>query len=450
MMSLPIVERELRMAPRHPLTYRVRFYAALIMIGLAFFILAVGPSGRSLSSLAQTFFAILTVVAFGYALLAGAFFTADCLSVEKRDGTLGLLFLTDLTGADVVLGKLAATSLHAFYGLLAVFPVLALPLLMGGITGGEFWRVLLVLVNTLLISLAVGLLVSVLTRGERQAVGTTLTAVGAIAGGLPALYKLLESRLSLGGFEPWLLYPSPGVGLRFAFDAAYRSGGAHYFWGSMLTLLLLSLGCVALATLILSRSSHEVTGSVASGGWRGGWQRWRWGGPTRHCTVRQRELERRPFLWLVDRDRLPKISSGVFGLAALGFGLWAWFEITSTNSRDFVVAMYATFVIHLMLKIPEAGEACWHLNAARRGRVLETLLVTPLTVKEILRDQVIALRRRFLWPGIALCLLNLIFLAIIIRHARPAFDPHEIGIFTRLSLGGILMLACDFYALSWV
>ena len=60
----------------------------------------------------------------------------------------------------MVLGKLAATSLDGFYGLLAVFPLLAFPLLTGGMTNGELWRMALVLVNTFLFSLAIGLFVS--------------------------------------------------------------------------------------------------------------------------------------------------------------------------------------------------------------------------------------------------------------------------------------------------
>ncbi|HQU46125.1 MAG TPA: hypothetical protein PK867_25150, partial [Pirellulales bacterium] len=41
--------------------------------------------------------------------------TADCISSERREGTLGLLFLTDLRGHDVVLGKLVVAGLGAFY-----------------------------------------------------------------------------------------------------------------------------------------------------------------------------------------------------------------------------------------------------------------------------------------------------------------------------------------------
>src|SRR5207245_2009309 len=110
------------------------------------------PPARSLH-----LFVAFGVLALAFCLLAGIFLTADCLSEEKREGTLGLLFLTNLRSYDVVLGKLLATSLHSFYGLLAIFPVLGLPLMMGGVTLGEFWRVILVLIVTLFLSLALGL-----------------------------------------------------------------------------------------------------------------------------------------------------------------------------------------------------------------------------------------------------------------------------------------------------
>src|SRR6267154_2528052 len=97
-------------------------------------------------------FGILTWISLGAALSAGLFFTSDCLSEEKRDGTLGFLFLTDLRGYDVVLGKLLATSLRGFYALLAVFPILAITLLLGGVTGEEFWKAMLALINAMLVS----------------------------------------------------------------------------------------------------------------------------------------------------------------------------------------------------------------------------------------------------------------------------------------------------------
>ena len=74
-------------------------------------------------SIAQRIFSSLLGLGMLFCLFAGRRSSADCLSSEKREGTLGLLFLTDLKGYDIVLGKLAATSLNGFYSLLAAFPV---------------------------------------------------------------------------------------------------------------------------------------------------------------------------------------------------------------------------------------------------------------------------------------------------------------------------------------
>src|SRR2546426_9229858 len=48
----------------------------------------------------------------------------------------------------------------AFYGLLAILPVMAIPLMAGGVTPGEVARMVWVLINTLFFSLAAGMLVS--------------------------------------------------------------------------------------------------------------------------------------------------------------------------------------------------------------------------------------------------------------------------------------------------
>ena len=152
MTFLPIVERELRVASRWTGTYWTRFFAALGAMLIFLAILLGGNSRRPPSMLAQEMFRITSMMVWFGCICVGVFQTADCLSSEKREGTMGLLFLTDLRGFDVVLGKLAATSLTSFYGLLSTIPVLAMPLLMGGVTVGEFWRMVMVLVVALFFS----------------------------------------------------------------------------------------------------------------------------------------------------------------------------------------------------------------------------------------------------------------------------------------------------------
>src|SRR5213592_2219351 len=128
MTFLPIVERELRVRARLRSTYRFRLLAALGAIALVGLLLLMSHNLPAAGAYGWWVFDTLAWVSFVYCLLEGTRHTADCLSQEKREGTLGLLFLTDLRPYDVVLGKLMATSLNSIYGLLAIFPPLAIPL----------------------------------------------------------------------------------------------------------------------------------------------------------------------------------------------------------------------------------------------------------------------------------------------------------------------------------
>src|SRR6267378_3878208 len=157
MAFLPIVGRELSVASRRRGTYWTRTLAAGVAIAVALWMLLSSfARGQGSQEIGQALFTVLSTLTFVYALLAGVRFTADSLSEEKREGTLGLLFLTDLKGYDIVLGKFVAMLLRALYGLLALLPIIALSLLLGGVTGSELWRRALALINGLFVSLAAG------------------------------------------------------------------------------------------------------------------------------------------------------------------------------------------------------------------------------------------------------------------------------------------------------
>src|SRR6266567_7442343 len=173
MTFLPVVDRELRVAARRRGTYWTRLLFAVVCAGIVSLVLMVAWAvQRGTSGVGAGLFYFLTLIVLGFSAFAGVLLTADCLSEEKREGTLGLLFLTDLKGYDVVLGKMLAMSLNAFYGLLAVVPMMAVPLLMGGITLGEFGRMAVVTINALFLSLSMGICVSAFSRSARVAAGT--------------------------------------------------------------------------------------------------------------------------------------------------------------------------------------------------------------------------------------------------------------------------------------
>jgi len=123
----PIVERELRVSSRRSITYYSRIAAAAIGMTIVFVILRQsgsmppGTAGKAL-------FTSISSIAMMFCMAGGIRFTADSISEERREGTLGLLFLTDLKGSDVVFGKLAASSLNLVYGVIALsFPFKDLP-----------------------------------------------------------------------------------------------------------------------------------------------------------------------------------------------------------------------------------------------------------------------------------------------------------------------------------
>ncbi|MGA2557344.1 MAG: ABC transporter permease, partial [Verrucomicrobiota bacterium] len=295
MTVLPIVGRELAVASRRGGTYWLRFWVAAG--ALALFCVPCAFSDVPLSEFGQGIFIFLGSVTLGFCLLAGVFLTADSLSVEKREGTLGLLFLTDLKGYDVVLGKMASNSLHAFFGLLAVFPVLALPLMTGGLGGGEFWRTMLVFIVTMYFSLGLGMLVSAASREGRQAMGGTFVILALLVGILPLLW-LLQSQWSNRGRLNFLLWPNPVYAFIKGFDDEYLTFfGRRDFWTAMATLFILATASILAASFLLPRLWQKSSADDPN---REG-PRFRFFGKARR---RRPPLgEKSPFFWVALGDR---------------------------------------------------------------------------------------------------------------------------------------------------
>jgi ABC-type multidrug transport system permease subunit len=260
MTFLPVVERELRVVARRPGTYWGRLAAAACVMGV-WLALLIGSRAIQPDVFGKNLFFAFGVIALSFCLIAGIFLTSDCLSEEKREGTLGLLFLTDLRGYDVVLGKLIGTSVRSANGLVAVLPILGLPLLMGGVTRGEFGRVVLALLAALAFSLSLGMLVSALNRDARQAMSSTFLGLLTLGGLLPAFWWLGKT---LGVILPSILtlLPSPVYLFMTAFDSRYRiPSGRDEFWTSLIIVLSLALMFLTLAALVLPKSWQE--GKVA-------------------------------------------------------------------------------------------------------------------------------------------------------------------------------------------
>ena len=444
MTLLPIVARELRVASRRRSTYWVRTGAALlvIVVGTWFFLMMQHSAPREI---AMVLFRILTGSSVLYCVLSGVRSTADCLSEEKREGTLGLLFLTDLKGYDVVLGKLVATSLGAFYGVLAVVPVLAVPLLMGGVTLGEFGRMALVAINTLFFSLALGMWISAMSRSARKAMALTFLLLLVVTAVLPAIGAWMAHLATTRRVQPVFLMLSAGRSYYLAWDAAYKSGSDE-FWRSLLAIHGVGWIFLVMAAVIAPRSWQDKPAGIHKLRWRERWHLWSHGNVAERTAFRKRLLDANAFFWLAARARLkPACVWAVLGLVACG---WAW-GIAKFHRDWFMQGTYIMtgLVLNMIMKGWFASEVGRQLAEDRRNGALELLLSTPLTVRDILRGQLLALLRQFLGPLVVVLLAGCLFMMSSFSDA-DAVNEHSLWV--SIWIGGMVMLVADLIALYWV
>jgi hypothetical protein len=442
MILLPVVERELRVAARRRSAFWSRLVAAAVAVLCGagalcwdnlFF--AWGAAGASL-------LAALTRVAFGFCLLAGPVLAADVLSEERREGTLGFLFLTSLHGHDVVLGKLAAVSVTAFFGLLAALPVLAISILMGGVQAAEFLRTGLVLGNTLFLSLATGVLVSSCCLQARSALAMTGFLLFLLAGAGP----WVEDQGRAGGAPGWLtlacLVVSPSYTLSQA-AAVQNAMGRHWFWVSLACTHALAWTMLGAASWLTARGWREPTGWFAQPSWRRRWNEWHYGGPAKRWRTRQRLLNQNPVTWLGRRHQLKRRLLW----AAVAVALISWLLFRARHPQPATDPNYV-FLIGLWLLVPlkwlAASEASQRLVADQQSGALELLLTTPLTVREMLQGQLRSLRYLFAWPAAVVLAMQLGMFALSPRAAQGDINWYA------LALLNAVVCLWDFPVLSWV
>ena len=371
MTFLPIVGRELRVAARRRATYWVRAAAALAAIlvgGFVFFVTLRDPP----KTFGQSLFQTLSWFSIPYCLFAGVRLTADCLSSEKREGTLGLLFLTDLKGYDVVLGKLVATSVGGFYGLLAIFPVLAVPLLMGGVTHAEFWRMTLALANTFLFGLAIGLFVSAISNSPRKATGSTLALILVFTAGLPLCVTCIPFLTRWHGLDSLVLLTCPVSSFAMSFDGEYHSGGnmpsfhgVNYYWWSLGVIHVMTWAFFLLACVITPRSWQDRPGNALWTWWRQKWHLWNYGDAGERNAYRARLLDVNAFYWLAARARLKPVF--VWGMLAVTACLWFWgWAEQRSDWLNLAIYLSTAVVLNTALKVWVASEAAHRLGEDRR------------------------------------------------------------------------------------
>ena len=487
MIGGPVLAAELRRAARRPRVYAARAGLALILLvllglGYAGSVRSDEVSGAELTSLATSAFTVLAVAqgvavaVFTPALVAGS------IPEERSRKTLDDLLGSDLSAREIVLGKLGAR-LAQIVGLIAVgLPIAAGLTLFGGV---EPWRVAMTFVVIAALAVFLGgvaILVSVLSRGPREAVFT--------AYGVSAFLLLIGPMIERPFRDAW---PGP---YRAIAPIAYVLGSFNPLlvdWDEPASCAIATAGLavlgVAFSTLavLLFRSAARREPRPRR--------------EPRRARPRFRRLKRPPvnddpMRWKETRTRgrvglLGRVLAGGASLVALGFAVVAVQKAlpaftdainygygrsvrmeAAETLNDFL--RWGGVVVYLLALLGATAHAAGSITGEREADTWTGILASPLTNAEILRGKRAGAVRKVrplvvallaMWTlgvlagaihtfGFAVCLL---MVAVYLRsaasvgamtslHARNTGMALLIAMIATIFLHGGYMLCCVFLA----
>lgn len=168
------MRRELELLARNWKTWLTR--ASIVLVAVLAWLAPMALGMPGLDNGKAALFVISSAAHF-LAAFTSVLTTADCISREKREGTLELLLLTKLHPLDVISQKAIAATAPVFSGLGALLPFFMAPVLIGGVSGEEVVAAMLLVCGSALLSAAVGMLVSVFCRSMIQSMAVTFLAL---------------------------------------------------------------------------------------------------------------------------------------------------------------------------------------------------------------------------------------------------------------------------------
>jgi ABC-type Na+ efflux pump permease subunit len=359
MLAFPLIVRELRAESRRPVNYWLRLLASgslLIVFTLLVFNreIRVAEIGALLfRSLHRTLLWSLWVII--------PLMTADCISKEKREGTLDLLFLTPLRVLDVIAGKAGIHAIRATTLLLAALPILGLPFVLGGVGWPQALWALGELINAVLLGIGAGICASskggtavqVMVRAELYALGLFATQT--------IFFMILGAAVAQSG------------GLKLTlFGVTYVVGLA----ASVIAFVVL----LRISENRLKENWQQQTTALEQPAWveifdkDPFWQSaFRWD--------KSKTLDRNPIAWLQEYSWTARLTK------------WGWFIVVLPV--ELVLLMnWASHkfsgwqpIVTGAVSLGVAFSAVWSFRRENENGLLELLLTTPVSAQQLIRGR---------------------------------------------------------------
>ncbi len=242
----PIFLREVLTLPRRPQHYitRTLYIGVLWVLAVTAWQAVIGwNQSATLGDQARfnlVLFRFLTYIQLTLLVFFSALSAAGSITTEKDRRTFVLLLMTDLENYEIVLGKLFGSLLQILLLLSSMVPILAIFLLLGGISGEQVIKAFVVMAGAALAAGSLGSLISLWRDKTFQALALTVLflvlyicltlSLGILS---PLLNLVTESRIYISSdtiiawqriLEPYSALESvlePGEGRLFPFSSAY-------------------------------------------------------------------------------------------------------------------------------------------------------------------------------------------------------------------------------------
>src|SRR5262245_15005784 len=293
---------------------------------------------QQVATIGRAFYSVTTLMVLGLVGLAAPAATAGAICLDKARGNLNLLFATDLTDGEIVLGKLAAR-LAPVVGLIAcAAPVQALATLFGGVDPPMLTGAILVCLACAVFGCTLALVLSVWGRKTHEvllatyAFGVAWLLSGPIWAGLVSILPWwarpawLPSFLALLPYNPVVLVLAPLGGPPGLGPIGLWAQARFCMLGLLASALLAAAAIWRIRGVVIRQAGRgEATRKAdrPAGARRGPLVRLaRW--------LPSPSLDGNPVLWREWHRQRPSRWSvavwGLFGILSGGFSVWAIVE----------------------------------------------------------------------------------------------------------------------------
>lgn len=420
----PVIERELRIAAKNEKLFLGRGGVAVLGFFAAVFAME-GTSG-------QGSLRFLMWCGWLFTHFLGGLLVCRSITDERREGTLGLLFLTPLRPTEVIGGKLAAQLTIPISMVLALVPAMTIAILAGGVLGSNIFHIAAALLNSAFCSMALGLLLGAWSKEDGQPGLTTFALLG---------FQAFAAMIAMTQFGPFDLHGAGGLSLLVLSPVpvaiaskAISGGGYPLFWeaiamshlGGWIMLVLAGRRCLA-----IMRNGGEPPSL---------WSRLRRGRAvvSNRGRATPEMLGRNPTEWLIRRNTSVAASSWGLCISAIAvMGGFAFFY----PSLDAEILLPMGYLFGWGFKLLALTAGCDAFMREKKNGTLEFILATPMTPEGIRRGFFIGLARP-LFRAFAVAFLAVVVLVFALPSLRRETDIELVALLATwgLVIGGDMLV----------